>query len=67
MHLVYDHSPGAYNVRVQCLTCARMSLLSDMVIDRDGPAFLAYYCPTCAPVAAVEFPCNRHGCTRTHG
>jgi hypothetical protein len=48
-----------------------MVRLSDAVIDRDGPAFQAYYCPTCAaPMIAAGWPvwpCDRPGCTRCGG
>lgn len=52
MHrFVRDTNPGAYAVRVPCLTCGRMLLLADAVIDLDGPAFQAYYHDTaeCRP------------------
>lgn len=51
MKLVRDHSAGAYAVSVPCIKCGKMVRLSDAVIDRDGPAFKAYYhdTPECRP------------------
>jgi hypothetical protein len=49
MNLVRDTNLGAHNVSVPCLVCGRMLLLSDALIDRDGPAFRAYYHPACLP------------------
>ena len=58
MTLVYDHNPGAYAVKVPCLTCGGTVRLADAVIDRDGPAFRAYYCETCKPAGSVT-RCSR--------
>ncbi len=44
MRLAVDRSPGAYAVRVRCLTCGRERSLADVAADLDGPAFRAYYC-----------------------
>ena len=49
MRLVRDHNPGAFNVRVPCLACGAMLMLSDAAIDLDGPAYRAYYHDTCLP------------------
>lgn len=69
MRLVKDHSPGAYAVRVQCVKCNRVVLLSDAYADADGRAFMDYYCDDCvfdhdAPMQAPVPGCNREGCTR---
>lgn len=55
---VRDGNPGAYAVKVQCIDCGTMRLLAEMLIDRDGPAFRAYYCPACLPVAVIRWPNN---------
>jgi hypothetical protein len=69
MRLVTDHSLAAGNVSVPCYVCCKMHLLADSVMDLDGPAFKAYWCPTCfvkhrlhesVPVA----PCAIDGCKR---
>jgi hypothetical protein len=66
MMFIRDHSPGAYAVRVCCLICHKMFSLADMVIDRDGPAFLAYYCPACVPeeIESLVVRCGRWDCPR---
>jgi hypothetical protein len=48
---VRDRNPGAFAVRVQCLTCGKLVQLSEALIDPDGPAFQAYYHdrPECRP------------------
>lgn len=67
MRLIYDHSPGAYAVRVACLTCGRMHTLADCTVDIDGTAFRAYYCERCTlPDAPLPASCNRQDCTRDH-
>lgn len=65
MRLQADHSDGAYAVRVPCLVCGRLTCLADVTIDRDGPAFRAYYCAEHTPSGTVR-PCDRSGCTRCH-
>lgn len=51
MKLIKDTNPGAYVVMVKCLTCGKIRVLADMLIDTEGPAFRAYYCdPECRPV-----------------
>lgn len=45
-----DHNPGAYAVRVPCLTCGKMVQLSEALIDPSGPSFRAYYHDACAQV-----------------
>lgn len=71
MHLVQDHGPGARATRVPCIGCGPKigPYLSDCVIDLDGPAFQAYYCPSHRPVdghgAAVPAEkCSIRDCTR---
>lgn len=49
MNIIQDKNPGAYAIRVQCLTCFAMGKLADMYIDTDGPAFKAYYHLDCIP------------------
>ncbi len=67
MKAAYDHSPGAYAVSVQCLTCGTMTLLASTLIDLDGPAFKAYYCEEHVPYGTrLPKSCNRAGCTRDH-
>lgn len=63
MRLVTDHSLAAAAVSVPCIQCGRMHVLAQSIIDRDGPAFRAYYCPTCAPQGKVS-PCEIYGCAR---
>ena len=63
MRLMYDHSPGAYAVRVQCYVCGKLVQISNTVIDVEGPPFQAYYCPDCRPEGEPVEPCNRTGCT----
>jgi hypothetical protein len=55
-YLVKDFSSGARAVRVQCLACGKMVQLSDAVIDKDGPAFMAYYhdAEPCRPEGPVR-------------
>jgi len=66
MHLKRDHSPGAYNVRVQCLECYKLHTLADSIVDMDGPAFRAYYCSDCASIYGCFkiARCDRDGCRR---
>lgn len=71
MKLVRDHSAGARGVSVPCLFCGEMLRLADAVIDRDGPAFRAYYHDDCAPVTrsvriVPNADCRRDGCARSH-
>lgn len=56
MKLTRDLSAGARAVHVQCLTCYRMVRLSDAILDRDGPAFRAYYHDNgaCLPLTADQ-------------
>ena len=42
--LVKDTNPGAYAVYVSCAACGHRIKLADALIDRDGPAYQAYYC-----------------------
>jgi len=49
MNLTQDKSLAAYAVRVPCLACGAMLKLADAFIDKDGPAFRAYYHPECLP------------------
>ena len=68
MRPTLDHSRAAYQVRVPCIACDQMHKLADSVIDRDGPAFRAYYCPACQPVGLLGMlppaRCDRPGCAR---
>jgi len=64
-NLCVDHSLGAANVSVPCLVCGAMHRLVDSTIDRDGPAFRAYYCRKHVPDGVVD-PCTHDGCTRAH-
>lgn len=47
MRLCKDTTPGARNVRVLCVSCEKMTLLSGVWADRDGAAFVDYYCDHC--------------------
>ena len=49
-----DTSIGASNVSVKCLRCGHMARLNRVVIDREGPAFAAYYHEACAAALLVE-------------
>lgn len=40
------HADGAV-CYVQCIVCRRMMLLSECLIDLDGPTFAAYYHSEC--------------------
>lgn len=44
--------PGSASseVKLTCLTCGKRSAPTVMLADLDGPAFVAYYHPQCAPV-----------------
>lgn len=59
-----DHSDGAHNLRVQCLSCKGMVRLSDAIIDREGPAFMAYYHRGCLDETPIVAKCDRPGCTK---
>ena len=48
MKLLIDNSRGAFSVSVPCLHCGRMEQLAQTIIDKDGPAFQAYYHRACA-------------------
>ena len=53
MKLVKDNSPGAWAVKVICISpkhkgSSRMFTLAEGYADLDGPAFKAYYCNGCA-------------------
>lgn len=39
---------------LRCLRCRLWFPISGMLADLEGPAFVAYYCPACAPLAAQE-------------
>ena len=64
MRLLFDHSIAAAAVSVPCYGCGRMKKLSEVVSDRDGPSFKAYYCVRCTPADAVIPPCVTDGCPR---
>lgn len=53
---VYDNSPGAHAVSMLCIRCHRFKLLACMLMDLSGPAFEAYYCADCLPVAVILWP-----------
>ena len=42
---MHDDSSGAYAVRVQCCQCGKMRQLAHLLADREGEAFVDYYCP----------------------
>lgn len=74
MDLVYDHSHGAAAVSVPCYVCNKMVRLCDALIDREGPAFRAYYHRGCLPhglklpeATACEKYRGSDGCYREHG
>jgi hypothetical protein len=50
MRLVTDDSPGAYAVSVPCIICGTMHALHTSVMDLEGEAFRAYYCPAHVPI-----------------
>lgn len=64
MKLVVDHSLAAGQVRVQCLKCSALVQLAEALIDRDGPAFLAYYHKGC--IEGRHAKCTIWDCARDH-
>lgn len=66
--LVRDHSAGARAVDVFCFVPhgdgKRRVRLSETVIDLDGPAFEAYYCPDHAPEGSDRAVCPDDYCVR---
>lgn len=64
MRLIKDTSPGARAVYVSCIReeCRKSIRLSDAVADIDGPAFLAYYCPSCAAGIGADVLGSRREC-----
>ena len=51
-----DSSFGSDTLRVQCLGCAKMLRLCDAIIDREGPAFKAYYHLACLNASRKTAP-----------
>lgn len=48
---------------VPCMVCGKMTLLSECVMDAEGEAFKAYYCPKDKPQGSVA-RCDTFGCTK---
>lgn len=51
---VRDLSAGARAVSVACLGCGATLRLADALVDTEGPSFMAYYHPACAPRVVVD-------------
>lgn len=46
--------PGEERYTLRCLRCRLWFPIGEMLADLEGPAFRAYYCKPCAPLAAQE-------------
>ncbi len=67
--LIADQTAGGRAVDIACFACGETGRLADMLCDTKGPAFQAYYHPSCLPKALIGEPVttlrSRIGTTQT--